>query len=344
MEIPQKNVNWHAASVAALKIDLRDFSDLLTFNSEAYLWKKHFRIDLVVVHKNTDTVIPKPLADRFQAANLFEIKGIGSSVTIQSFYKTVGYAGLYASENWGKSSYNMKDIAIFFLSRNYPQKLITHLQKKCGFKVENISPGIYYVIESGFPVYIVVTQMLPPEEYLYLYCVAAELRDGDLRYVEKLEQDYLIHHNDNPKVYGDYILQIRNAYGKAKGSATMAAAKKVKSIYDMNISELARENERQKSIYDMNISELARENERQKNIFDMNISELAQENERQRLENEKVISRLTEQNAREKDVFDANISELAQENVKALSQIAAYKQRIAELEEQIRQLSKQDEV
>ena len=142
MEIPQKNVNWHAASVAALKIDLRDFSDLLTFNSEAYLWKKHFRIDLVVVHKNTDTVIPKPLADRFQAANLFEIKGIGSSVTIQSFYKTVGYAGLYASENWGKSSYNMKDIAIFFLSRNYPQKLITHLQKKCGFKVENISPGI----------------------------------------------------------------------------------------------------------------------------------------------------------------------------------------------------------
>ena len=376
MEKPRKNINWHTAAVAALKIDLRDYSDLLIFHREAYLWKNRFRIDLIIIHKNTDISIPKPLADQFRSVNLFEIKGIGSSVTVRSFYKTLGYAGLYASDNWTRSTYSMKDISLFLISRSYPQNLITHLQRDCGFEVANISRGIYDVREIGFSVYIIVTRMIPPEEYLYLYCVADELKEQDLQYVERLEKDYLIHHRDEPEVYGDYILQIRNAYSKAKGSATMAAAKKVKNIYDMNISELARENERQKNIYDINISELARENERQKNIYDMNISELARENERQRLENEKVISRLTEQNAREKDVFDMNISELVRENERqrniydmniselahenakiasqnacqkreieeAHTQVAAYKQRIAELEEQIRQLSKSEKM
>ena len=162
----------------------------------------------------------------------------------------------------------------------------TLLQKKCEFDVENISPGIYHVEETGFPVYIIVTQLLPPEEYLYLYCVADEIREPDLRYVERMEHDYRIHRNDEPRVYGSYIRQLQNAYGKAKGSATMAAAKKVKSIYDMDIVELIDENERQKNIYDMNIVKLTRENE------------------------------------------------------KVLSEAAAYKQRIAELEDQIRQLSK----
>ena len=204
---------------------------------------------------------------------------------------------------------------------------MAHLQKKCGFAVENISPGIYHVGETGFPVYIIVTQLLPPEEYLYLYCVADEIREPDLRYVERMEHDYRIHRNDEPRVYGSYIRQLQNAYGKAKGRATMAAAKKVKSIYEMDIVELIDENERQRLENEKVISRLiaqnARENERQKNIFDMNIAKLTSENERQ------------------KDIFDMNIADLARENEKALSsQAAAYEQRIAELEEQIRQLSK----
>ena len=192
---------------------------------------------------------------------------------------------------------------------------MAHLQEKCEFDVENISPGIYHVGETGFPVYIIVTQLLPPEEYLYLYCVADEIRESDLQYVERMENDYRIHRNDEPRVYGSYIRQLQNAYGKAKGSATMAAAKKVKSIYDMDIVELIDENERQRQENEKTISRLMAQNAREKDIFDMNIAKLASENERQRLENEKAIS----------------------------SQAAAYEQRIAELEEQIRQLSKQAE-
>ena len=74
--------------------------------------------------------IPKPLADQFRSVNLFEIKGIGSSVTVRSFYKTLGYAGLYASDNWTRSTYSMKDISLFLISRSYPQNLIVTIHGK----------------------------------------------------------------------------------------------------------------------------------------------------------------------------------------------------------------------
>lgn len=82
-------VNWHEAASCALQIELRDYSDLLEYLTEYILGKNSYRIDLLVIKKLTTQVIPKNIAHIFKTFNLFEIKGFGSSVSIDSYYKTI---------------------------------------------------------------------------------------------------------------------------------------------------------------------------------------------------------------------------------------------------------------
>ena len=78
-----------------MQIELRDYADLLDFQPEFILGKNSYRIDLLVIKKLSQQAIPKNIARIFTSYNLFEIKGIHSSITIGSYYKTIGYAGLF---------------------------------------------------------------------------------------------------------------------------------------------------------------------------------------------------------------------------------------------------------
>ena len=90
----KSRVNWHEAASCAFQIELKDYSDFLEYITEYVLGKNSYRIDLLIIKKLTDEIIPKNIALIFKAFNLIEIKGIGSSINIGSYYKTIGYAGL----------------------------------------------------------------------------------------------------------------------------------------------------------------------------------------------------------------------------------------------------------
>lgn len=82
-------VNWHEAASCALQIELRNYSDFLEYITEYILGKNSYQIDMLVIKKLTNQVIPKNIARIFKTFNLFEIKGLGSSVNIDSYYKTI---------------------------------------------------------------------------------------------------------------------------------------------------------------------------------------------------------------------------------------------------------------
>ena len=203
-------VNWHEAACCALQIELRDYSDILEYMEEYVLGKNHYRIDILVIKKLADQVISKNIALIFKTFNLFEIKGVGSTVGIDSYYKTIGYAGLLIDQTGEKNQYSCLDVSLSFLSCYYPRKLMKHLREERKLSVEKISPGVYHINKETFNAQIIVTKELPPEDNLYLRCLTDQLHRNGL--AEALTDDYKQHRSQ--QVYSRYMHQIAAANNK----------------------------------------------------------------------------------------------------------------------------------
>ena len=189
IKIPkQQRVNWHEAVSCAIQIELQDYAHLLEYQTEYVLGKNSYRIDLLVIKKLTNEIIPKSIALIFKSFNLFEIKGIGSSASIDSYYKTIGYAGLLINQAGRKNQYSSLDVSLTLLSCHYPRKLIRHL-----------------------------TQELLPLENLYLRCLTNRLQDTDL--INRLTDDYKLHQKQ--LMYNRYMHQLTTANRKTKGDSIM---------------------------------------------------------------------------------------------------------------------------
>lgn len=209
--------NWHEAAVCAVQIELRDYAHLLEFQSEYFLGRNNYRIDLLVIRKLCEHPISKNFARIFSTYNIFEIKGIGSSTGTDTYYKTIGYAGLFIDQTGQKNQYTALDISLTFLSMHFPRQLIKHLTQDRNLIVEKSSPGVYTVSKEIFSVQIIVTSKLPPEENLYLHCLARNQPKTDL--LNRIAKDYEAHRDQN--LYNRYLHQLTTAYSARKGENSM---------------------------------------------------------------------------------------------------------------------------
>ncbi len=218
IKIPkQQRVNWHEAVSCAIQIELQDYAHLLEYQTEYVLGKNSYRIDLLVIKKLTNEIIPKSIALIFKSFNLFEIKGIGSSASIDSYYKTIGYAGLLINQAGRKNQYSSLDVSLTLLSCHYPRKLIRHLTQERKLTIAKIAPGVYYINKETFNIQIIVTQELLPLENLYLRCLTNRLQDTDL--INRLTDDYKLHQKQ--LMYNRYMHQLTTANRKTKGDSIM---------------------------------------------------------------------------------------------------------------------------
>ena len=166
-----------------------------------------------------DVTIPKNIALIFQTFNLLEIKGIGSSISTDSYYKTIGYAGLLIDQAGKSNQYSALDISLTFLSLHYPRKLINHLCKERKLTVAKVSPGVYHINKEIFIAQIIVTKELPPEENLYLRCLTNSLEDAKL--ANRLTEDFEKHQDQD--IYIRYMRQLTTANLKTKGDLPMVS-------------------------------------------------------------------------------------------------------------------------
>ncbi len=232
MPMHKKQTNWHEAAVCAIQITLRDYEHLLEYLKEYPLGKNAYRIDLLVIRKCTAERIPHSIARIFQSYNLFEIKGVHSSVTVRSYYKTVGYASLLIAANEPSPPYSRRDISISFLCRRNPLKLFNHLTKDCKKTVADPSSRIYYIGEDIYPVQVIVSKELPPEEALYLPCLT------DRALAEQLAEDYSRHLGQ--QAYETYMNQLTFANKRQEGDTNMAiCCEGIFALYGTSSKEIA---------------------------------------------------------------------------------------------------------
>ena len=238
-------VDWHEAACCAFQIELRDYADILEYITEYVLGRNYYRIDLLIIKKLADVTIPKNIALIFQTFNLLEIKGIGSSVNTDSYYRMIGYAGLFINQTGGANRYSALDVSLTFLSLHSPRKLMKHLKNERKLTVAKVSSGVYYINKETFVAQIIVTKELPSEDNLHLHFLTDRSWNGTL--AEKLIDDYKKHQEED--IYRRYLHQIMTANAKEKGESPMYICEGLLNFFGTSSEEIIERTKKEEAEY-----------------------------------------------------------------------------------------------
>lgn len=93
----EKNIDWHEAGYHVLQIEFEDEIEKLEFFKEYRLGKSKDsqRVDILIIKKQEDSAIQKNIGHIFRTHNLVEYKSPHDYLSIDDFYKTIGYACTY---------------------------------------------------------------------------------------------------------------------------------------------------------------------------------------------------------------------------------------------------------
>lgn len=137
--------------------------------------------------------------------NILEYKGPGDELTIDSFFKVIGYASLYKAQGIAVNKIPASEVTVSFFRNAYPKALFQELKKE-GYILKKMYPGIYYVRGNvPFPVQVVVTSQLERKAHcsLRVLTTQVEMQDAEL-FLEQIH--YLESKNERSNI--DSVLQV----------------------------------------------------------------------------------------------------------------------------------------
>ena len=87
--------HWHPGFLGAMEIEFRAYRTNLIFDDEHSLSMEPLKMDLLIIKKNKGITIKNQIGDIFRKHNILEYKSPDDGITIDDYFKTVGYAYLY---------------------------------------------------------------------------------------------------------------------------------------------------------------------------------------------------------------------------------------------------------
>ena len=188
-------LQWHPAFYAGIQIELAEEAYHLSFENEHQLGTKPKEIDVLVIKKDSNVTIKKNIGRIFRKHNIIEYKSPDDNLSIDDFYKVLGYGCFYKSDVKTVDEIKVREITISFVTKRYPNKVIRHLEKEKQLQIQNVDSGIYYVNGDYFPIQFVVTSQLTEKENLWLYNLTNDIREVDR--VERLIKSYRKNQKNN---------------------------------------------------------------------------------------------------------------------------------------------------
>lgn len=175
-------IQWHPAFYGAAELELRDNKEDIEFHQEYNLSKEPLRVDLLVVRKLANVQVKNEIGHIFRQYNIVEYKSPGDGLSIDTFYKTVGYACFYKGLGKTEDAIPIQEMSISFFREAYPGKLFTKLES-LGMEIKNPYPGIYYIRQwQAMPdIQIVVTGVVDPEKHPALRVLSRNVKEEDAR-------------------------------------------------------------------------------------------------------------------------------------------------------------------
>jgi hypothetical protein len=152
--------------------------DNLEFERACNLGQRSLCVDMIIIKKQDGIEIENEIGRVFKHYNIVEYKCLGDRMTINDYFKTLGYAFLYK----GLESVPASELTVSFILGSYPREMIKAL-KSLGATVEEAFPGIYYV--SGISILksqIVVTGQLVGRSHSPLQILSKNAKIENVRH------------------------------------------------------------------------------------------------------------------------------------------------------------------
>ena len=176
---------WHPAFLQAIQLELEDYLDVLTFESEHQLTTEPLKIDVLIIKKKKGVIIEKNIARIFRQFNVVEYKSPNDRATIEAYHKTQCYARLYAALN----KVDIAGMSVTMVATRHPKKLLAFLNSR--YTVLHVQPGIYIVTGDTCPTQIIVSEELSEEDNLWLNSLRNDLEAAQLERFETSKESKL---------------------------------------------------------------------------------------------------------------------------------------------------------
>ncbi|MDR2793876.1 MAG: hypothetical protein LBB61_09475, partial [Treponema sp.] len=87
----KERIAWHPAFYGALRLELEDYLDVLSFEAEHQLTTEPLIIDVIIVKKPAGVKIEKNIGRIFRERNIIEYKSPQDYLTEGDFHKGLAY-------------------------------------------------------------------------------------------------------------------------------------------------------------------------------------------------------------------------------------------------------------
>lgn len=191
----EQMLQWHPAFFADIQIEFREEEQRLIFENEHHLGTKPKQIDVLIIKKDSEEPIQKNIGRIFRKYNIVEYKSPDDSLSIDDFYKGIGYACLYKADSGSADCIKAEEITVSFVCTRYPLKLMKHLKSRKDFRINQEEDGIYYIYGAIFPVQIIITSRLHTESNFWLKNLTNKL--GSREVAGEILKKYQNHKNEN---------------------------------------------------------------------------------------------------------------------------------------------------
>lgn len=222
---PDAKIQWHPAFCAAAELELRLNKADLEFKREYNLSKKPLQMDLLIIEKRKNAQIQNEIGTIFRGHNVIEYKSPDDGMTIDDFFKTLGYACLYKGLGEKVNQIPLEELTVSLFRASAPKQLMKQLIGY-GYKIELHMPGIYYVQGFSIPIQIIVTKELDSKNHESLKVLSRSAEKEDIQKFTELARDFS---EPGDKEKADAVLQVsvaanREKYDEVRRSENMCEA------------------------------------------------------------------------------------------------------------------------
>ncbi len=180
-QLEKTAIQWHPGFYGAAELELLSNKDILEFLREYNLSKEPLQMDLLIIKKLSDIQIENEIGRIFKKYNVIEYKSPDDALSIDDYYKTIGYACLYKGLGDTVNQIPAEELTVSIFRESYPRELFDAFIKS-GNSLEERYPGIYYVCGNTlFHTQIVVTGRLNQEKHSSLRILSKNAREEDVR-------------------------------------------------------------------------------------------------------------------------------------------------------------------
>ena len=170
-------LQWHPAFYAGIQIEFAEEAEKLQFENEHQLSKKPMGIDVLIIKKQNEDKIEKNIGRIFRKYNIIEYKSPEDYLSIDDFYKVLGYACFYKSDTESENLIKLEEITISYVCESCPRKLIKHLEDNLKYEIVKEDKGIYYIVGSIFPIQLIITSELSGETNFWMRKLTNNLKE-----------------------------------------------------------------------------------------------------------------------------------------------------------------------